>query len=615
MADPIPVLLLEALDAEAALNREWLCTNGVGGFAMGTVAGANTRRYHGLLVAALKPPLGRTLLCAKVDETFTVGAHTVHLGANEFHDGTRHPWGAPLLERFCLWGGRPTWRYRVPGGSLEKSVWMEYGENTTCVRYLSHGTGGMLRVAVFATYRDYHHHTRGSTAWQMEIRPTDSGTAVVAFPRAQPWYLIGPPGARFIPAQEWWWRFLHRCERERGLDDEEDLYLAGYLEVCLTREEPATVIFSTRPDAGRDGAWERQIRREEALIRRARAEGDPLLARLALAADQFLVARDSPPGEAGTILAGYPWFSDWGRDTMISLPGLTLPTGRHAEARRILTAYARYLDRGMLPNCFPDSGETPEYNTVDATLWFFEAAARYVRFTGDLSLVEELFPAFQEVAAWHCAGTRYGIGVDPADGLLRAGETGTQLTWMDARLGDWVVTPRRGKPVEVNALWINALLLLDGWSRRLGAPAVPPNARAETYRDLAMRAIQSFNTRFWCAPRRILFDVIDCPDGADDASLRPNQLMALSLTHPVLYPPRRASVMQAVERSLRVPVGVRTLAPDDPRYRGRYGGDPWQRDSAYHQGTAWPWLLGPYFEARRRQGATPAEIRAACQPL
>lgn len=614
---------LEPISPEDALEREWLCTNGLGGYAMGSIAGACTRRYHGLLVAALKPPLGRTVLCAKVDETFETSGETLALGANEFADGTRAPWGVTHLSSFRLEGARPTWRYAVPGGILQKSIWMVYGRSTTCLRYLTEQTGGRLRLAVFATYRDYHHETRGSTEWHFDIRPVAAGAEVVAFPGATPWRILGPTGACFTPIGDWWWRFHHRHERARGLDCEEDLLLVGTLEFPLSPGRAAFVVITSEP-ATPEGStpelcpareWKRQLARESELVRRAGAEADPVRAQLVLAADQFLVRRgNAPRGEAGTILAGYPWFSDWGRDTMIALPGLTLSTGRYSEARRILVTYARYLDQGMLPNRFPDGGEAPDYNTVDATLWFFQAVAAYTAASGDETLVAELFPALDEVVAWHLCGTRYGIGVDPGDGLLRAGEKGSQLTWMDAKVGDWVVTPRQGKPVEINALWYNALCHMHAWAERLGLPPRPRASYSASYAELAARARESFNARFWY-PQGYLYDVLDTPEGPADSRLRPNQLFAAALPHPILERGRAQTMLATVRRHLLTPVGVRTLAPDDPDYQGWYAGDQWHRDGAYHQGTVWPWLLGGYVDARRRLGASAAELRALTREL
>ncbi len=618
------LIRLEPLDDDTALDREWLCTNGLGAYAMGSLAGANTRRYHGLLVAALAPPLGRTVLCAKLDETFDRGDGPVALGANEFRDGSRNPWGVSHLQSFRLEGARPTWRYAVPGGALEKSIWMAHARSTTCVRYLTTGTGGRLRLAVFATYRDYHHETRGAPEWRFDVRPIPTGATITAFPGAHPWRIIGPPGAIFVTAGDWWWRFLHRRERERGLDCEEDLFLAGYLHFPLSAGRPAVVLISSEPPGQELGdiaparAWQQQQQRERHLLRLAHADAhtDPVRAQLVLAADQFLVRRgNAPVGEAGTILAGYPWFSDWGRDTMIALPGLTLATGRHAEARRILATYARYLDQGMLPNRFPDHNESPEYNTADATLWYFQALAAYSAATGDDTLIAELFTALDEVIAWHLCGTRYGIGVDADDGLLRAGEEGTQLTWMDAKVGDWVVTPRQGKPVEINALWINALGHMDAWAQRLGRPARPRGTYTQTYADLAARARRSFAARFWYAGGGYLYDVIDGPDGAPDPSLRPNQLLAISLPHSALDRTRARSVLELIQRHLLVPTGLRTLAPSAAGYQGEYGGDPWRRDGAYHQGTVWPWLLGAYVDARRRVGLRAGEVQTLCRPL
>jgi predicted glycogen debranching enzyme len=344
--------------------------------------------------------------------------------------------------------------------------------------------------------------------------------------------------------------------------------------------------------------------------RRARPEAKdapPWIERLVLAADQFVVRRPLPDDPDGaTVIAGYHWFGDWGRDTMIALPGLTLDTGRADVARKILTTFARFLDRGMLPNRFPDGGEAPEYNTADATLWYVEAIRAYHAATGDDGLLEDLWPALESIVTWHRDGTRYGIRPDPADGLLAAGELGVQLTWMDARVGDRVVTPRTGKPVEINALWYNALVAMGGFARRLRRPA-------RTFETEAARVATGF-ARFWNPHEGWCFDVLDGPDGADPA-LRPNQILAVALPASPLPPERRRAVVDACARHLVTSYGLRSLAPFDARYAGRYAGDVAARDGAYHQGTVWAWLLGPFALAHFAAYGDAAAARAWLAPL
>src|SRR5438445_6356763 len=447
-------------DLPAAERREWLCANGIGGYASGTVAGSLTRRYHGLLVAALDPPLGRTLLVAKADETAMYDGFALPLATNRWAGGAIEPRGYVAIERFALNGTTPVWTYAVADALIEKRVWMEPGANTTYVRYQ------VLRAR-------------------------------------------GPVG---LPP-----------------------------------------------------AW---------------------IGQLVLNADQFVARRplmDDPDGL--TVIAGYHWFGDWGRDTMIALPGLALTTGRPEVARRILTTFARFVDRGMLPNRFPDAGEAPEYNTVDATLWYFEAIRAYHAATRDDALLKELYPLLEEIVRLHRAGTRYSIKEDASDGLLASGEPGVQLTWMDARVGDRVVTPRTGKAVEINALWYNALRAMAGFAERLRGSAAPWDALAER--------VKSGFARFWNDDLDCCYDVLDAP-GGHDAALRPNQIFAVSLFESPLAPERQKSVVDACARHLLTSFGLRSLAPGDPDYRGHYRGDQRARDGAYHQGTVWAWLLGPF---------------------
>lgn len=608
----LPALRLDRaplLDLATAVRREWLVTNGIGGYASGTVIGVDTRRYHGLLMAALRPPVGRTLLLARLRDTIEVAGDRYPLHTAEYHDETIDPLGYLFLEEFSLDGQRPVWRYRCHDVEIEKTLWLASGRNTTFVAYRLLAAPGpvILRIEPFVTHRDDHSQTHGDPAWRFAVDARPDGCRVHAFSGAAPLWLR-LIGGRFAETGIWYWRFLHRRERERGLDALEDLYTPGVLDVEMTPGEAATFIATTDlEDRELDPLVSDQAdrKRQWSLLQRARATAhDPALQRLVLAADQFLVAR----GTSGrSVIAGYHWFTDWGRDTMIALPGLCLATGRFDEARAIIQTFAGFLDHGLLPNRFPDRGEAPEYNTADATLWLVETLARYERATGDHALVGALLPGLVDIVAWHQRGTRHGIGVDPHDGLLKAGEPGLALTWMDARVGDWAVTPRRGKPVEIQALWYNALRLLEAWLSERGEDATGVVVASA-------RCWASFNWRFWNAELGSCFDVVDGPTG-DEPSLRPNQLIAASLTHPVLDPSHWRALLETVERTLLTPFGLRTLTPSDPAYVGSYAGDQLHRDGAYHQGTIWPWLIGPYVDVARRVRGVDWDVRSVLDGL
>jgi predicted glycogen debranching enzyme len=598
-----------------AESREWLCTNGIGGFASGTIAGLLTRRYHGLLVAALKPPVGRTLLVAKLDETLEHGGRVHPLHANRWADGTVAPHGYRHIERFRLEGTTPVWLYACDEALVEKRVWMEPGANTTHVRYALLRAGGpaTLTLKALVNYRDFHATTRAGD-WRMGVDPVAQGLHVSAFDGARPIRLLAH-GARAEPAHVWHHGFDLAAEAERGLDATEDHLHAGTITATLAPGGAVTVVLSAEDAPSLDGeeARARRQRHETRVLaqwrraRRAAARAPWWVERLVLAADQFVVRRplqDEPEGMS--VIAGYPWFGDWGRDTMIALPGLAIVTGRPAVAARILATFARFVDRGMLPNVFPDAGDTPEYNTVDAALWYFEALRAYHAATGDTALVRRLFPVLADIIRWHVDGTRYGIVVDRADGLLRSGEPGVQLTWMDAKIGDWVVTPRTGKPVEINALWHHALRVMESLAPVVGRPATD-------WRAMAERAARGFE-RFWHPGAGHCHDVIDGPEG-DDASLRPNQIFAVSLPTSPLSPERQRRVVDACARHLLTSFGLRSLAPADARYRGRYAGGPGERDAAYHQGPVWGWLLGPFALAHFRVHGDRAAARDFLEPM
>jgi predicted glycogen debranching enzyme len=599
-------------ELRSAEGREWLVTNGIGGFAMGTIAGSLTRRYHGLLVAALKPPLGRTLLLANLDELAVLREEEYKLYTSRWASGDVDPEGYRFLEGFRLEGTTPVWTYALAEAQLEKRVWMALGENTTYIRYTLRRAQSPLKLYVKAltNHRDYH-ATTVSADWETVVEPVGSGVRLVAFPEATPLYLLVENG-QIWPEPEWYWYedYLLSLEEYRGQPDvQEDHLYIGTFELNLSPGESATIIASTESNPVLDGEMALRARREyeQGLLMKAKNLADPQVRHLVLAADQFLVQRPTPQDPDGrSIIAGYPWFSDWGRDTMVSLPGLTLTTGREDEAAQIMRTYARYVDKGMLPNRFPDAGETPEYNSVDATLWYFEAIRAYHQATGDLQLVRELFPTLIDIISWFQKGTRYGIRVDLSDSLLQAGEAGLQLTWMDAKVDDWVVTPRQGKPVEINALWYNALRITVDFARALQEPDGP-------YSEMARLCAAHFE-RFWYEPGEYCYDVIDGPEG-DDSSLRPNQLLAASLHYSPLTEQQQRSVVDACARHLLTSHGLRTLSPTDSKYIGVYGGSPSKRDGAYHQGTVWAWLIGPFISAYMRVHGADSAATSMLRPL
>jgi len=606
-------------DYPVASRREWLVTNGIGGFASGTIAGVLTRRYHGLLMAALQPPLGRTLLLAKLDETaeydgiYPDSGRLYPLYTNRWEDGTLEGHGHHALNRFHLEGAIPVWTYAVANALLEKRVWMAPGANTTYVQYrLARASGPLgLTIKALGNYRDYHSTTIVND-WVPDIEEVDRGLRITMFDGARPFYLFSDR-AEITPQFDWYEDFFLSVEEFRGQRDvtEDHLYLAQ-LQVTLRPGESFAVVASTEPSPDLDAGAALIARRayEQDLVDRATGlAGAPSGVRqLVLAADQFVVARPTAVDPAGkSIIAGYPWFSDWGRDTMIALPGLTLATARPDVAASILRTYAQFVDRGMLPNRFPDAGEAPEYNTIDATLWYFVAVHAYFQATGDAALLRELFPILAGIVDWHVRGTRYNIHMDPADGLIFGGETGVQLTWMDAKVDDWVVTPRTGKPVEINALWYNALGIMQSFAAALDEDGA-------RYAGLAARAAAGFD-RFWNDSLGYCYDVLDTPDGGPDGSLRPNQLLAVALAYSPLTAARQRSVVDTCARHLLTAHGLRSLSPDDEAYVGRYSGDRRKRDGAYHQGTVWGWLIGPFVAAHLRVYNDPVAARGYLAPL
>jgi predicted glycogen debranching enzyme len=568
-------------DLAEVSRREWILSDGLGGYASSTAVGLNTRRYHGLLVAATRPPDGRMVLLSKLEETLQIGETRYELATNAY-PGAVHPRGFEAAESFTL-DPLPLLVWQVGGARLARAVAQVHGRPATVVVFSYEGTQpAWLELRPLLAYRGHHalQHENDAVRPDAERRGED----LVFEPYAGcPLLYLRMPGATWEPAPDWYRNFEYERERERGLDFREDLFGPGRLRRRLAPGETVVVLASIEalPPAQDLTALVSEERRRQ----RELADGTGMLGDLRRASDLFLVRR----GEAGrTVIAGYHWFCDWGRDTMISLPGLCLATGRFEEARAILTEWARHVDGGMIPNRFPDT-RGPEYNTVDAALWMVVAAARYLEASGDREFVRvKLGRAITAVLDGYEAGTRHGIHLT-REGLVTEGEPGVQLTWMDAKVGDRVITPRRGEAVEIQALWYNALLF--------GADLARDEAsrRAEQWNLMAARTREAFLRWFWSEELGYLADVVSA--GTRDLSLRPNQLYAVGLPHSLLPREKAVRVLEAVKRTLLTPVGLRTLAPADPAYRGRYEGGPAERDEAYHQGTAWPFLMGIYFDA------------------
>ncbi|MEZ5308644.1 MAG: amylo-alpha-1,6-glucosidase [Pyrinomonadaceae bacterium] len=572
-------------------KHEWLETNGIGGYAASTINGSNSRRYHGLLTAALNAPLGRVRLVSKIEETVTVNGVEFDLSANRYRDAI-HPRGFLFLKSFKV-DPFPIWRYSLEGVEIERSLFMVHGENTTVIRWNVISRSGdpdseiSFSIKPLVSCVDYHHLRHADSTFTQRFQSSENCVLYQPTDDA-PEIFFNHSGAEAVATGNWYFGFEYPIEAERGFDSKEDLFQP--FELRFQNQNEIVLILSTKQQDHRNhSALEEAERdRRDAVVGKAKPK-DEFAAQLALAADQFIVKR----GEGHSIIAGYPWFSDWGRDTMIALPGLALSTNRPEIAREILFEYSKHISQGMLPNRFPDIGDSPEYNTVDATLWYFEAIRAYVESSGDFDFVKEhLYGKLVEIIWHHLNGTRYGIKVDK-DGLLFAGDHGSQLTWMDAKYGDEVFTPRAGKPVEIQALWYNALETM-----REFASAFDDTDGKHLYRRLSSKASKSFNKKFWNKEEGYLYDVIG-PDFSD-ASVRPNMIFAVSLKHSMVSMYRAKLITERVTNELFTPYGLRSLSPNDPRYCGVYSGSPYERDSAYHQGTVWTWLMGAYVDSLRR---------------
>lgn len=606
-------------DHEAWRNREWIVANGLGGYASGTLAGVCTRRYHGMFVPNLSHPRGRHVLVSRLDEHIIQGGQDCRIGDSDRIGRALSRGNSPWLRAFRLEGNIACWTFQCGEVTLKRSLMMPHQRNTTMLRYeITAGPPAVVRIRPFLPFRRQDAPLRQPGYGRFDLALEEDGTCRAGLADSELWLAMRmlPVKAGFVVSaaedpDAGLWR-----EQLRGYDSHEAAASPGYFEWQAEPGVPAVLVLTTEeihPRGHTERPFDEERQRIASLVQCAGAQEDPFLARLAVAADQFLVLPENRLYESTeavqhghtlrTVVAGYHWFLDWGRDTMISLEGLMLATGRHGEARGTLLTFAHYVRDGLLPNLFPEGSREGWYHTVDATLWYFHAIHRYVTATGDATVFDELMPVLRRIMRHHFDGTRFGIGVDPHDGLLRAGTPEHALTWMDAHMGDWIVTPRRGKPVEIQALWYNALCLMIQWES---------GGEADRYRRCAEQVRVSFNARFWNAARNCLFDVVDGDEG-DDPKLRPNQLFAISLDHPVLDRARWPAVLDTVAAELLTPVGLRTLDPADESYSRTYHGNLAARDSAYHQGTVWPWLLGAYVDAWLKTHDDRAAARAVLE--
>jgi predicted glycogen debranching enzyme len=607
-------------DVNAFLSREWLVTNGLGGYSSSTVMQIATRRYHGIFVPDLPSPRGRTMVIPRLDEELEVGGQTLRLSGAEHSDGRLDTDILEHLTEFRREWRTPIWRFSCHGREVRKRVIMPYGQNTVYVEYeLPAGEPVTLRLRPFITFRMPDAPLSEARRGPFLFTVVRERYEVQVCEGVAPLKLcLRPHAGVFVMDSSISRDVSYRVDRDRGSLHVEDLESPGYFIVQLRPGRPVAFVASMEPwenlQYNPDAIFDAERARLVKLVSQLGTEAvDPFEMRLALAADQFIVFPGSrmeehalaqaSGDEARTVIAGYHWFTDWGRDTMISLEGLTLCTGRHREGCAILRTFARYIKDGLIPNLFPEGKRTGLYHTADATLWFFHALDRYYEITGDRDTLMVLYPALKGVIEHHLKGTRFGIGIDEHDGLLKAGAPGYALTWMDAKVGDWVVTPRRGKPVEIQALWYNAIRLMGRWAIDLGE-------RPDRWDGLAKRIENSFNDRFWYASGGYLYDVVDGEAG-DDASLRPNQVFTISLRYPVLQKPRWTSVLTVVREKLLTPFGLRSLAPGHRDYKPMYFGDLRARDAAYHQGTVWAWLIGHFIDASLKAGVD----RSACRRL
>jgi predicted glycogen debranching enzyme len=604
-------------DPASLLSKEWLVTNGLGGYASSSLLGIATRRYHGLFVPDL-PGRGRILIIPRLDETVEQGGQVVLLSGAEYAGGRIECDGIRYLKHICREWQTPVWTFDVGGTVFEKRIVSPHGQNTIYIEYRCL-TGSMrLHLRPYVTYR-MHDARLGEGRAEVFPLTLSSGRYEITLPHGVPTLklCVRPRQGVFVADEVVSEEVSYRVDRDRGSEHIQDLFSPGYFTVDLSKGHSVALVASVEPwemlDFDCQDILQAEGRRLEKLLSPAPAlQKEDFGQHLRLAADQFIVRPGARPeeqalaeasgDEARTIIAGYHWFGDWGRDTMISLEGLTICTGRSQETRAILRTFARYIRDGLIPNLFPEGSRQALYHTADATLWYFHALDRYLTATQDRDTLMQLYPVLKEVVRRHREGTQFNIGVDARDGLLYAGAPGYQLTWMDAKVDDWVVTPRRGKPVEIQALWYNALRLMAEWAGQL-------SEQPASWLEMAEQAEAAFHGRYWFAEGGYLYDVVDGEDG-DDSSLRPNQIFSLSLRFPILRKERWRSVLDVVSSKLLTPYGLRTLSPDHPDYKATYAGDLRARDAAYHQGTVWPWLIGHYIDARLRVYGDKAEARS-----
>jgi predicted glycogen debranching enzyme len=600
-------------ELELAERREWWLANGRGGYACGTVAGSLTRRYHGLLVAPLHPPLGRALLAVKTDATLRCGERSWPLFTNRWAGGVVEPSGYLQLQCFGLEGRMPVWRFAIADLLLEQRIWMEHASDTTCIafRLLAAPLDATpeLHIALLANCRD-HHQVSEHQSLSPTIATDDGATLRVGFDPDCTLH-IHASGGELCADRTWIEAFDLPLERERGLEYRDQHLRIGFARLGLSAQAWCGLALQRAAEpVSLQASLEGFLLRERRLLASAGTVLGPLpdwIAQLVLAADSFVFARPLPDGGHGvSVIAGYPWFGDWGRDTMIALAGLTLATGRHHTALRILETFAGFVDGGMVPNLFPGRGEQPQYHSADAALWYIEAWRAYLDATDDRASLARHYPVLQAIVEHYRNGTRFGIGMDPQDGLICCADPGVQLTWMDASVAGRVVTPRTGKPVEINALWYNALCIMTDFAGRL-------HDQQTDYAQLAARVSVGF-ARYRRDPDAGLYDVLDGP-GGDDASIRPNQILAVSLTHSALEPDEQAAVVAECGRELLCGTGLRSLASGRRDYRAVYSGDVLARDSAYHQGPVWGWLLGHYVMAEYRVSGDPCLARQRLEAL
>src|SRR5579862_851325 len=574
----------ECQNLKNALGKEWLETNGLGGFASSTIIGANTRRQHGLLIASLRPPVERHVLLSKFEERVAIDGHESAISTN-LYPGTVFPHGFNIQMEFRLrpW---PTFRYANTDFEIEKCVFLVSGENTVVVSYRNTRSRGPieLKVRPLVAFRDYNSLAERDDDVKLAVERGSGVLSIQPYENLPRLYFHTKIDA-VDTKSDWYLRFTYPVEEERGLDFEEDLFTPFELSYRLAEGQTVYIVATSEKKSAVNA--EELVTREKLRRKEYEREKDPARQALLIAADAFVARRGK---ENLTVLAGFPWFTDWGRDTMIALPGLTLTSERFDVARKILLTFAQYCDKGMIPNVFPDAGETPEYNTVDASLWFVVSAWKYWKASGDDAGAKQLLPALGEIIKFYKEGTRFDIRADN-DGLITAGTPGTQLTWMDVKVDGYVPTPRHGKPVEINALWLNALIMLAEMEEKLAQDI----HSAVILRKLADQVATNFVKAFWNRDGGYLYDVIQ--GDVRDASVRPNQIFAVSLPYSPLDKEQQRAVLDVVTQHLLTPYGLRTLSPKDERYCPKYTGNRWQRDCAYHQGTAWPWLIGPYCDA------------------